>query len=261
MRRLGVVDDGGQKRSFAMRHIGLIGGFYSEATVRYLRCFDEQMINRFGAGNVMPLTLKQVNGLLLQQAMARKDWTYIESTLTEAARTLVDGGVDAIMLAGSVMHAGVDRAVRKWRVPLLHVADAVALSFAGTVIKHVGLFGPRLPGEEAAWQRRLADHGIVASLLPDEAGRLRVAHIIDEELSRGVVNNESKAELIRYADSFAQLGVNVVILAAPELHLALHQRDCLLSLRDATEYHTAAAVAWATEEIAPRSTMSCEIAS
>jgi aspartate racemase len=228
-----------------VKRIGLIAGYYTEATVIYLRRIDEEMRDRFDGRHTAPLVVHHLNGYHIDRALTRKDWPHLERTLTQAGHDLAAAGAETVLLGASMLHAVADGVARAISVPLLHVADATVQTLNGTGIKKVGLLGTRLADEERAWQMRFAERDIVATVVPDPADRARVAEIVGDELSRGLVLEPSKVELVRLSAEFRRLGARVVVLVAPELRLALRQTDCLLPLLDATAAHATAAVTWA----------------
>jgi aspartate racemase len=225
-----------------VKRIGLIGGYHTEATVIYLRRIDEEMRDRFDGRRGASLVVRHLDGCDVDRALARQDWRHMERTLTQAGHELVAAGAKTVLLGGSLLHAVADGVARTIPVPLLHVADATAEVLHATGIKQVGLLGTRLADEEKAWQLRLAERDILASVVPEPSDRARVIEIIGDELSRGVVLGPAKAELVRLSAEFRRLGARVVVLVAPELSLALRQTDCHLPLVDATVAHAAAAV-------------------
>lgn len=228
-----------------MRRIGLIAGLHTEATVLYLRQFDEQITERFGPAEPIGVFLNSINCRAFENALKRKDPTQAQSICVEAARQCAAAGAEALLLGNSQLHVSADAIRRAVDIPLLHLVDAALSIAANTGIRRIALLGLRFFHEDAIWQKRCADHGLIAAVPPADAAA-RVSVIVKEELSRGFVDGASKAQLVRLCSDFRRDGARVVVLAAPELRLALGEGDSALPILDATAAHVTAAINWAT---------------
>ena len=87
---------------------------------------------------------------------------------------------------------------------------------------------------------------MLADLVPDEPDRVRLQAIIYEELVRGVVRPQSKAELLRMVGAAQRdAGADGVVLACTELGLLLGPGDVEAPVFDTTEIHARAGVDFA----------------
>jgi len=228
-----------------MRRIGLIAGLHTEATVLYLRQFDEQITERFGPTEPIGVFVNSINGRAFENAMKRRDSAQAQRLCVEAAQQCAAAGAEALLLGNSQLHVSADAIRSAVGIPLLHLVDAALSIAANTGIRRIALLGVRFAHEDAIWQKRCEDHGLVAAVPPADAAA-RVSVIVKEELSRGFVDGASKAELVRLCSDFRRDGARLVVLAAPELRLALGEGDSALPILDATAAHVTAAINWAT---------------
>jgi aspartate racemase len=227
-----------------MRRIGLIAGLHTEATVRYLRQFDEQATDRFGSASPVGVFVNSINARAFESAMKCQDAAQVQRICVEAAHQCAAAGAEALLLGNSQLHVGADAIRKSVGVPLLDLVDATLTVAANTGIRRLALLGVRYAKEDAIWQKRCEDHGLIAAVPPADTAA-RVSAIVKEELSRGFVDGASKAELVRLCADFRREGARAVVLAAPELRLALGAGDSALPVLDATEAHVTAAIDWA----------------
>jgi aspartate racemase len=211
-----------------MRRIGLIAGLHTEATVLYLRQFDEQITERFGPADPIGVFVNSTNGRAFENAMKRKDSAQAQRLCVEAAQQCAAAGADALLLGNSQLHVSAEAIQSSVRIPLLHMVDAALSVAANTGIRRIALLGVRFPDEDAIWQESCEDHGLIAAVPPADAAA-RVSAIVKEELSRGFVDGASKAELVRLCSDFRRDGARAVVLAAPELPTANENSDRLHS--------------------------------
>lgn len=229
-----------------MRRIGLIAGIHTEATVRYLRQFDEQASDRFGhAPSPFRVFVNSVDGRAFESAMKVRDAAEAHRICVEAAQQCAAAGAEALLLGNSQLHVGADAIRNSVGLPLLDLVDATLTVAANSGVRRLALLGVRFPKEDEIWQNRCAKLGLIAAT-PAADAATRVNAIVNEELSRGFVDGASKAELVRLCADFRREGARAVVLAAPELRLALGAGDSALPVLDATEAHVAAAIHWVT---------------
>jgi aspartate racemase len=189
--------------------------------------------------------VNSINSRAFESAMKRHDAAQIERICVEAAQQCAAAGAEALLLGNSQLHVGADAIRKSVGIPLLDLVDATLSVAANSGIRRIALLGVRYAKEDAIWQKRCEDHGLIAAVPPANTAA-RVSAIVREELSRGFVDGASKAELVRLCADFRREGVRAVVLAAPELRLALGAGDSALPVLDATEAHVTAAIDWAT---------------
>lgn len=228
-----------------MKRVGLIAGVHTEATVRYLRQFDEQMTDRFGLATPVGVFINSINGRAFETAMKQQDMAQVQQMCLQAAEQCAAAGAEALLLGNSQFQVGADAIRKAIRIPLLDLVETTLAVAANAGVRRIGLIGIRFEAEGAIWQERCGALGLMASVPTPEAAA-RVSAIVSNELSQGFVDGASKAELVRLCADFRREGSRAVVLAAPELQLALGEGDSALPVLDATVAHVSAAIEWAT---------------
>ena len=132
------------------------------------------------------------------------------------------------------------------RIPILHSADAAASTARSRSIRTLGLLGARPTLEEAFFQSRLSAHGLDILIPAWEEGDI-LHKIIEIELNRGILRDDSREEILRIIQRLYDQGVDGVLLACPEIGLIVSQRDTCVPLLEIATVHTEVAMTWALD--------------
>src|SRR4030095_16540615 len=138
------------------------------------------------------------------------------------------------VLCTNTMHRVAEAVAAAVSIPLVHIADATAARIASRSLQAVGLLGTRSTMEEAFYKGRLAERHGLRVLVPPAADRERVHRIIYDELCRGEIRAESKAEYVAIMERLAAEGAQGIILGCTEIGLLVDQADSRLPLFDTT---------------------------
>jgi aspartate racemase len=99
--------------------------------------------------------------------------------------------------------------------------------------------------EEDFYRTRLEkDHGLRV-LVPDEAEREIIHRVIYDELCKGVIREDSRAEYRRIISRLVEQGAEGVILGCTEIAMLIKPSDVAVPVFDTTEIHARAAAEWA----------------
>ena len=98
--------------------------------------------------------------------------------------------------------------------------------------------------ERAFYKDRLARQGLDV-LVPDGADREMVCRVIYDELCRGVVRHESRAEYQHVIDTLVAAGAEGVILGCIEIELLVRPEHSPVPVFPTTRLHAEAAVDFA----------------
>lgn len=203
-----------------MRTIGLIGGMSWHSTASYYRIVNEEVARRLGGHTSARVVLQSLDFAEVREFQLAGDWDGAAGLLADAARRCVAGGADVVAICTNLMHKVAPQVEAAVDVPLLHIADAVADVARPPGWRRLGLLGARWVMEEDFYAARLARHGITA-LAPDADDRALVDRVIFDELTRGVVTDQSRAALVAVLDRLAAAGAHAAVLACTELELLL----------------------------------------
>ncbi|SDO68818.1 aspartate racemase [Halomonas shengliensis] len=224
-----------------MKTIGLIGGMSWESTQTYYRLINQGVKARLGGLHSAKLVLYSVDFAEIEALQRRGDWAATAQILGEAARSLAAAGANFLVLCTNTMHKVAPQLEQAVAIPLLHIADATANELHRQGVTRVGLLGTRFTMEQAFYRERLEAQGIQV-LTPDAAQRERVHTVIYDELCRGEIRTDSRADYLEIVGSLAGQGAQGVILGCTEIGLLIEADDTDVPLFDTTAIHAEQAV-------------------
>lgn len=224
-----------------MRTIGLIGGMSWVSTIAYYRLINEMVAERIGNGHSAKIIVNSVDFHDIVAFQKQGAWSEAGVTLANAGQSLEAAGADFLLIGAVTMHKVAPAVQDAVQIPLLSIMDVTAEAIRSNQLGKVGLLGTKYTMEDSFFTHRLLEYGIDA-ITPDEDGRETVHRIIFEELSKGILNQESGRQLQDLMTSMAKLGAEGIILGCTELSLLVKQGDVKLPLFDTTSLHVQAAV-------------------
>ena len=229
-----------------MRKIGLIGGMSWHSTVEYYRLINDAVSARLGGHHSARIVLESLDFDQVRALQVAGDWDAAGRLLADAGTRLCAAGADTVLICTNLMHKVAPTVEEAIDVPLLHIGDAVAGEALAQSIDTVGLLGSAWVMRERFYGERLARHGIHA-VSPVEADMQLVDRVVFEELTRGVVREESRAEYVRVIESLAAEGAQAVVLACTEVGLLIGPDDSPIPVIDSAHAHARAAAQVALE--------------
>jgi len=168
--------------------------------------------------------------------------------MVDAAQRLEGAGAEALVICTNTMHKLAADVAAAVRLPVLHIADATAAAINATASRRPLLLATRYTMEQDFYKGRLAcNHGITP-MVPDEAGRALVHRVIYEELCRGVLRPQSKADCLSVIAQSRHLGADGIILGCTEICMLIGPDDSDLPMFDTTAIHVEAALDFAMNE-------------
>lgn len=219
-----------------MKTIGLIGGMSWESTVTYYQVINRVVAERLGGLHSARIVLYSVDFDEIERCQSSGAWDRSAQILAEAARALERAGADMVLICTNTMHKVAGEVASAVSIPLLHIADMTADELERENIKTVGLLGTRYTMEQDFYTGVLEKRGITV-LTPDEKDRSLVNHVIFDELCRGEIRDESRAEFLRIIHELAENGAQGVILGCTEIGLLVCSGDTDVPLFDTTFIH------------------------
>ncbi len=230
-----------------MKTIGLIGGMSWESTALYYRLLNKGVAQRLGGFHSARLLLYSVDFHDVEEHQRLGTWDRAADELAEIAVTLERGGADFFALTTNTMHKVADKISSRVRIPLLHIADATAAAITLAGLERVGLLGTRFTMEEDFYRGRLEAHGL-SVIVPDAPSRDVVHRVIYDELCRGDVLEQSRAEFRRIIRTLVERGAQGIILGCTEIGMLVTESDSPVPLFDTTVVHAEAVVELALSE-------------
>lgn len=222
-----------------MKTIGLVGGMSWHSTATYYRLINEQVAARLGGHASARISLQSLDFADVRDCQVRGDWAGSAALLADATRRCVAGGAEMVGLCTNLMHknfAALEAAADEHDVPAVHIADAVAVVARRNGWTTLGLLGARWVMEETFYAERLATHGI-AVVVPDEAGRDLVDHVVFDEITQGIFRDESRAAYVEVMRDLSARGADAVVLACTEIGLLVEAADAPVPVVDSAVAH------------------------
>ena len=227
-----------------MRTLGLIGGLSAESTVVYYQQLNRLVRERLGGLHSARLVLWSVDFAPVAELQARDDWAATGRMLADAARRLEGAGAQALLICANTMHINAAEVAAAVQVPLIHIADATAAALGQLGVRRPLFLATRFTMEKPFYRDRLAELGF-ETLIPDQDARDRLHRIIYDELCQGVVEPNSRSEVLGMIEAGRRAGADSVVFGCTEIGLLLSTAEAGLPAIDTTEAHARAAIDFA----------------
>ena len=224
-----------------LRTIGLIGGISYHSTVDYYMGINDAVAAAVGGHTSAPLLMSSLNFQMVRDFQVAGDWEGAGQLLAGQARILQQAGAEAIVICANLMHKVAPAVEQSIDVPLIHIADAVATVATERGVGKLGIMGTGWTMREDFYADRLTQDGI-EPVKASQADADLTDRIVFDELTLGIIRDESRAELLGVVNRLAQAGSQGVVLGCTELPLILSQSDTPVVLIDSTKAHVAASV-------------------
>lgn len=219
-----------------MSTIGLIGGMSYHSTIDYYRSLNDAVATRDGGHHSARIVLSSVDFSEIRACQLDENWDRAGELLAREALLLERAGADRIAICTNLMHKVAPTVAAAVSVPLVHIADAVAVRATSLGVTTVGVLGTDWVMRESFYRDRLAAHGIVA-LVPDATDREQIDRIIWDELTRGVVTDASRGVYLQAIERLVADGAQAVVLACTEIQLLVRAHDVDVPLIDSVAAH------------------------
>ena len=226
------------------RRIGLLGGMSWQSSALYYSLINEGVAERLGGVHSADLVMVSVDFAEVEQVQAAGDWHQAGELLAREARALEAAGAELIVLCTNTMHIVAPTIEAAVSIPLLHLADVTARAIGAAGLVRVGLLGTRFTMQQAFYRERVESHGIEV-LVPDLDDQAVVHRVIYDELVRGIVSEQSRAQYRQIIDRLVERGAQGVVLGCTEIELLIDEHHVEVPLFATTRLHAHAAVDWA----------------
>ena len=221
-----------------MRTIGLIGGMSWHSTMSYYRLLNEAVADQLGGHASARIVLQSLDFSEIRDCQVTGDWDRAGRLLAAAARSCQDGGADVVAICTNLMHKVAPAVEASIDVPLVHIADAVAAQADRQGWTRLGILGTKWTMREDFYASRLARHGKVA-VVPGLDDCDLVDRIIFDELTQGIIRDESRVAYLRVIQRLAGSGAEAVVLACTEIGLLIEPGQSPLPMIDSAQAHAA----------------------
>jgi aspartate racemase len=224
-----------------MRTIGLIGGMSWESTAVYYRLINTLVRERLGGLRSAEILMRSIDFERVVALQKAGDWDGAGTLLADVAAGLVRGGADSVLICTNTMHLVAPQVAARPGVRLIHVIDETATAIRAAGCRRPLLLATAYTMEHGFYAERMAGNG-VQTLVPDAADRATVHGVIFDELCRGIIRAESRAQFMAVIARGRAAGADSVILGCTEICLLLDPDALGCPGFDSTAIHARAAV-------------------
>ena len=222
-----------------MKTVGLIRGLSFESDRAYLEA-GFQEVGRDGSvskqDRLISLDLGQAE---VWETFEDYGWNGVGDLALEAAGRLKAAGADVLALAGCAGHKISARLEAGSGLDLVHIADPLGAEAARLGLTSLGMLGARFTLSDGHVRDRLKDRYKLRVLVPEPADIEIVQSVIHQELLKGRVKDESRAEVKRIMGVLQDSGAQAMALAFSDLARLIRPEDTDLPLMEATALHAA----------------------
>lgn len=228
-----------------MKTIGMIGGVSTEATLIYYQTINAKVRARLGGYHSAEMRIHSVNFHDYNGAHETRDWPFIRAGFARAAKGLKTSGADFLVLACNTLHTVADAIEDAVDLPFLHIVDACGARLQQDGRKQPGLLGTAFTMAQPFFKERLAGKTGMSPILPDATTQSELSRIIFEELTHGIVTDDSIAYYRAAIETLKQQGCDSIILGCTELGMLITEDNSPLPPYDTALIHCDAIVDYA----------------
>jgi aspartate racemase len=229
-----------------MKTMGLLAGMSWESSSVYYQLINRRVQQRLGGVHSAKALIYSFDFDEVSRLQQSGRWDEATQLLSDVGRTLAQGGANFVAICCNTMHLMADDVEKAAGVPLLHIADPLGEAARKAGMTKLGLIGTRFTMDEpriiADRLRRKFELEVV---VPDAQGRETIDSVIQTELVKGVIREDSR---VRYRAVMADLvkqGCQAIILGCTEIPLLVTGADATVPLFDTMRLHAAAIVDFA----------------
>ncbi len=227
-----------------MKTIGLIGGLTWYSTAVYYQLLNEIVNKRLGGANAAKIILNSVNFAEIKTLTEQQNWEAIALIICKAAKSIELAGADCILIGANTMHKIAAEVQAAVKIPVIHIAHAVAGSIKKAGLKKVALLGTKYTMQLHFYKDMLAQNGI-ETITPPENEMEYINNSIYNEFSKGIFLPETKAQYLIIMNQLIQHGTQGFILGCTEIPILIKPEDCSVPVFDTGLIHAVAAVDFA----------------
>ena len=224
-----------------MKPIGLIGGLTYVSTLEYYRYLNELTNERLGDAEAPLIIMYSVNFGEIKTLTEADEWDKISAIICDAAKKIEDAGAACLLIGANTMHKVADEVQPVIKIPIIHVADAVAKDISRHGLKKVALLGTRYTMQLGFYTDRLGRSGI-ETIIPDQDDVEFINYTIYHEFSKNIFSDQTKGAYLNIISKLKQRGAEGIILGCTEIPGLINQSDCDIPLFDTVKIHSGAGV-------------------
>jgi len=224
-----------------MKPIGLIGGLTYVSTIEYYRYLNQLANEKLGGAETVEVIIHSVNFGEIKKFTEADDWKKLLEIMRNAAIELEAAGAGCLLIGANTMHKIADEIQAAIKIPVIHIAEAVAKEILKNGLKKAGLLGTKYTMQLGFYTDHLAKYGI-ETIIPEQEDVDFLNYTIYNEFGRNLFLPETKARYLKIISTLKERGAEGIILGCTEIPILLKQPDCDILLLDTTKIHSKAGV-------------------
>ena len=232
-----------------MKTIGIIGGMSYESSIHYYERINDQVNKLAGGLTCAKMIIYNVNFEEIRLLMLNNEWEKIGDELARIAKVLEKAGSDYIVIATNTMHKLANYVQSKINIPLIHIADCVALKCRESNVLKVGLLGTKYTMVEDFLKDRLVYNGLSVYTPSNDNDIDEIDRIIFDELCKGIIKDDSRDYYVKVInDMIDKYVIKGVIFGCTEIEMLVKQCNLDIPIFDTTQAHIDAIVDYSLEK-------------
>ena len=231
----------------SLKTIGLLGGLTWESTIEYYRILNERTSEWAGGLHSARILMVSFDFDEIDGLMAARRWEELGTLIAAEAKKLEAAGADFLLIGSNTIHKVCEAVEAAVKISLLHIVDVTAEAIREKGFGKVGLLGTIFTMEYDFYRERLLKYHGIETEIPCREDRLFVNGVIDNELSFGILKEESRQRFLEIIGGLAGKGCQGIILGCTEIPLLVRQEHTSVPVFDTTRIHAEAAVRKALE--------------
>ena len=224
-----------------MKSIGLIGGLSYVSTIEYYRYINELANEKLGGNETIEVIMYSVNFGEIKVLTEAGDWNKISDIICKVAQTIEHGGASCLLIGANTMHKIADEVQVAIKIPVIHIAEAVAKDILKNGLKKVGLLGTRYTMQLGFYTDRLAKYGI-ETIIPEQEDVEYINYTIYNEFSKNIFTAEAKRNYLNIISKLKERGAEGIIGGCTEIPILIKPGDCTIPIFDTAKIHSEAGV-------------------
>jgi len=224
-----------------MKPIGLIGGLTYVSTIDYYRHLNELANEKLGGSETVEIIMHSVNFGVIKKLTEANDWKELAVHMRKAATELETAGAGCLLIGANTMHKIADDVQAAIKIPVIHIAEAVAKEILKHGLKKVGLLGTKYTMQLPFYSDHLAKYGI-ETIIPEQDDVDYINYTIYNEFSKNIFTAEAKKNYLNIISKLKARGAEGIIGGCTEIPILLKQDDLDIPLFDTAKIHSAAGV-------------------
>ncbi|OGD52922.1 hypothetical protein A3K80_03090 [Candidatus Bathyarchaeota archaeon RBG_13_38_9] len=230
------------------KKIGILGGLSPESTSTYYNHIIQEYAKRYSDYNYPEIIIYSVNFQEFIDWQNQERWDLAANKMIEVFNVLEKAGANFGLIATNTMHIVLDKVQSEISIPILSIIESTAEVINQEKIKTIGLLGTIFTMSRDFYKQGLEKNGI-ATLVPENNEQELLNKIIFQELTKGIITPQSKAEYIKIINKLKTRGADGIVLGCTEIPLLVSGEDCAIRLYDTTRIHAEKALNFATNSL------------